>query len=544
MRLPRRTVWSLLSAIMATSLILRYPSSPHEVGVDSFFIHNLAANLSARGEAPWTLNVLSYAGLFPMSYPAAGPFLVSELQQLSGSSVEVSILLVSMIAGSLGVLTSFMLAREFRRDDVFCLFVSFVYALAPRFLTFELWTASSRGLFMSLLPVFIWALLRLNRALTPKYVATTAALFLFMTTVHRLAALLVVILIAFFAAIVMLYLLRIMRLRQPQLLLSRKYRLASPYLALLGFALVTVFTLLGTNVLAQYSTGELASGTSPGVELLNLTVSLARSVGLSLALALAGLFVLVRIRNKGIGEAFFLVAFLALTPTLFLRFYTGFYILPFVAVLGALGVKGIMGAHPGMLRKIGVTAVVIGVLASSTGILTYEISQTPVLSEETYSTSLYVRATPGSNIIISNDGLLGVQVASISLDPYLPVGGASTLQQSPELLIYGFYTADQVETETQQVPIWNLTLDGGGFWDTPSIHAADDWSGLLQSTYPISNAVFARYHPTLLIVTKTEGASFNAFGRQYESTYVLSAEAQTYQIYESATDAIWYVGEP
>src|SRR5712691_5267289 len=159
MKLGKRTTLALLSAVTVLNLILRYPQFPHEVGVDSFFVHTLSVAIASDGYARWILNPFSYFGWYPMSYPSAGPFLLSSTSVVGNVDVETSIFVVCMLLGPVGILSSFMMAREFRESDLFALGAAALYGLAPRFLAFTLWSASTRSLFMSLLPIFMWLLI-------------------------------------------------------------------------------------------------------------------------------------------------------------------------------------------------------------------------------------------------------------------------------------------------------------------------------------------------------------------------------------------------
>jgi len=189
-KLDRRIVISALASMIFLSLALRYPETEHELGVDSFFIHNLATNIANDGFAEWILNPLSMFGWYPLSYPSGGPFLLAASSDLGGTSIETTILFLSLAFGAMGVLASFVMAREFRDDDLFCLSVAFIYSFAPRFLAFTLWSASMRGLFMVLLPIFVWSVLRTHREPKPVNFGIVLGLFLLLASTHRLAALL------------------------------------------------------------------------------------------------------------------------------------------------------------------------------------------------------------------------------------------------------------------------------------------------------------------------------------------------------------------
>ena len=51
MRVGRRTTLALLFVVTVFNLLLRYPQFPHEVGVDSFFVHTLSVAIVSDGYA-------------------------------------------------------------------------------------------------------------------------------------------------------------------------------------------------------------------------------------------------------------------------------------------------------------------------------------------------------------------------------------------------------------------------------------------------------------------------------------------------------------
>ncbi len=543
MKLPRSVVFSLLTASILISMALRYPTTGHETGVDSFFIHNLTTSIVRDGNAKWILNPLSFFGLFPLSYPSAGPFFLASFSELSDLSIELVILLASLAFGAFGALSSFALAREFRDDDFFCLAVSFIYSFAPRFLSFTLWTASMRGLFMAFLPVFVWTILKAYREPSVKNFSVLILVFGILAAIHRLGILMTVIVVGSIFAYLIVLVLRILRIRVPRFFLRSFYQRSSSYLALGATAGVVLVMLLGTDILGAYSEGQLATGRSVEVELFNLGISLARSTGLALLFAVLGLFVLARSRNKTIREPFLVVAFIALIPTLFLRAYTGFYILPFVAILGGLALLSTSRIKRRKSRQFLLALSLAAMMVFSAVVLHYEEGSITVMANNTYSTATYISAmhTP---VTISNDGLLGVRVAALSGCPYLPVGGAGTTFQSPELLSYRFFNTKEIYQNLTRIPLADLTLESDSLWVVGSIQAELDWVKIMQSPYDHPKSTLTRYRPVLYLENRNVGVSFYAYGNTYPSAFAQSAHDDAYLIYESPSESLYYVYSP
>jgi len=547
MKVGRRTTLALLGAILVVSLLLRYPRSEHEVGVDSFFVHVLAQSIVADGRAEWILNPFSFFGWYPLSYPSAGPILLAASADVVGVDVEGSILLVAMLLGPIGILGAFLMAREFRDEPVFALSVAFLYGMAPRFLSFTMWSASTRSLFMALLPTFMWLLLANYRRRSRANIVLLALSLALLAATHRLVVLLAVVLLAFIVAVIALVVARILRIRFPHIILRNSFRRVTPHLVLGSVALIAATMIMGTNVLQEYSYGELASGDSPLIQLANLGVSIARSAGLALPLMFVGLVAIGRQRNKTITQPFLAVAFLGLIPTLFLRQYTGFYILPLLALLGGLGLEQlIIHFRQRRLQALAVgVGLCLGISGFSVYVLNVEISRTSVMSSETYNTGLYVKGLWAPGTIVANDGLMGIRIGAISGAQMLPVGGAGTTFQSPELLIFGFYSPDELNSGITRVALQDLTLESDSLWIAPDIQAELDWAQILQSKHGgIPEPLNLRYRPAYLLELKTAPGRFLAYENGYCSELGLWAHDNRYVVYDNGEETLWWLYAP
>src|SRR2546422_4061135 len=299
MRLGKRTVYALLLAIVCINILARLPRTSHETGIDSYFVHSLATSVSTEGRIPWVVNALGYFGWYPLSYPSAVQLLISAVAQTSTVGEEGAILQLSIVYGILGVLAAFLMARTFRQDDGFALMVAMFFSLAPRFLSFTMWSASSRNLFMVLIPIFIWVLVRTYRTPTFPNLLLLVSLLIVMIATHRLTILLAVVVLAFIVAYVFILMNRVVRMRFPRILLSPRFRRWIPWLALVAIFAIAGLMLTNTNVLQQYAKGQICFGTTFVDEVCNLGASITRSVGISIAFIFLGVFYVVRARNKG-----------------------------------------------------------------------------------------------------------------------------------------------------------------------------------------------------------------------------------------------------
>ena len=186
MRLPRRTVWAIIVALACVDLILRYPQTPHGVGVDSFSFLTLTHAVVSQGRLAWIVHPLSPFGLYPLSYPSGSFALTAAFSDTSGAALEPATLVLSLATGVFGIFSAFTMAREFWRNDIFAINVTIVFSLMPKFLTNTLWEVPTRGLFMALTPLFLWAILRAVKVATLKTLGFAGLMFLLLGLFHRL----------------------------------------------------------------------------------------------------------------------------------------------------------------------------------------------------------------------------------------------------------------------------------------------------------------------------------------------------------------------
>jgi hypothetical protein len=152
----------LIGLLILLNIILRIPSYPHQTGYDSFHTAILANIISLSGHAGWWLNPLSIFGMYPYSYASAVPFMLSGISQLSGLEMEITVLIFDVFTGLLSIFTAYLLAGMIRDDDLFKFLVAFGCSTAQGMLVFTTWDISTRGLFIVLLPLFTYLVLRIR----------------------------------------------------------------------------------------------------------------------------------------------------------------------------------------------------------------------------------------------------------------------------------------------------------------------------------------------------------------------------------------------
>src|SRR6266571_2350856 len=335
-RIPKRTTYSLLVSLLALNFILRYPWLPHEAGYDGFIFHGMALSLVNDGYASWILNPLSYLGLYPLSQPSGSVFLLGDLSQLSGVPIEAAIVVLDWMIVAIGMLAAFFLSIAVRRDEGLAVLVAALFSLAPRFVIDLLWAIPTRTLFAALVPLFLLLLLRWYGTRNIRWFGFIITTLVLMMSAHRLTALMAAIAIGYVITAILMVFSQTLRIRYGSRVLSRPFRRASNLILLASFFLVSSI-LLVVGVWENYTSGRLEFGSGIVLQLSNLAVSLARSVGFLVALVPLGVIVVYRVRGKDFREPFLLVILLVLIPTLSLRQYTAYYIISLTAIFIGMG---------------------------------------------------------------------------------------------------------------------------------------------------------------------------------------------------------------
>lgn len=162
MKFSNRSKYILLGLLVLLNIILRIPSYPHQTGYDSFHTTILASIISIYGQAGWWIHHFSIFGMYPYSYASAVPFALSGISQVTGLEMELTALLFDVSMGLLSIFTVYLLAGMIRDDDLFKFLVAFGCSTAQGMLVFTTWDISTRGLFIVLLPLFTYLVLRIR----------------------------------------------------------------------------------------------------------------------------------------------------------------------------------------------------------------------------------------------------------------------------------------------------------------------------------------------------------------------------------------------
>lgn len=337
-KLSIKSKYYILLLLAVLNIIFRIPTSPNELGIDSFKIHSYSNLISADGFANWILHPLSVFGMYPFSTPIAIPFLQSGISQSTGLSIKHTILITSIIFGLIGMITSYIMAKEIKNDNLFALLVSFSFSLSPLFLSYTIWTASTRNLFIALIPFLIWGLLRSYSAHQKrwKYLMLTIISFLFMGMVHHLSLLLIPIILSYLISIVLKY------IKVEFYISNSKINLATipvlhiyiiTYVFFIVLQVLKLFVYRDFNIWWQYQSGLFFKGNDALTLFGNMIIDYSSTIGILSLFAIIGIVITLRSSSRTVSQNLTLITLLAFAPIITWGTYIPLALLPFFCIL-------------------------------------------------------------------------------------------------------------------------------------------------------------------------------------------------------------------
>jgi hypothetical protein len=268
---------------------------------------------------------------------------------------------------------------------------------------------------------------------------------------------------------------------------------------------------------------------------------LARSSGLLLPLIVLGSIYMAQRKNKELKEPFLIFTLVALIPTLFLRGYTGFYIIIFTSIFISIGVLFLYESvrKRKTVAKVLVATFLIISVGFSSFMIDYQQERVSSLSAESYSMGIFIKSQD-EGTTVTNQGLLGSRVSAISGNAYLPIGGATTAYQGPELLTFGFENKNDLNI--MQIPIQDLTVESDSPFRLVGVQAQADWSFIMKNfNEDLSQKMIDKYDIRYALEIKEFAGYYYAYDNFYGSGLLISSNENRYKIYECDSARIWYV---
>jgi len=541
LRLGRKPTCSLLLFLLAVNFLVRYPRTPRALGFDGFVYHGMTMSLIRGGYAGWILHPLSYFGLYPLSHPSGSFFFLADLAILAGAPLEGSILLFDMGLVALSLLCGFVLSMEFRRDEALALVVAGLFSLSPRLVSGLLWEIPTRTLFSTLVPLLMWLLLRFHRSRNLLWLGHVGVVLAIMMSAHRLTVLMAGFFIAFILTEIILVVSRTLRIRYAAYALRPQFRRMANLVVLTSFFVFSISLITVGGILSTYGVGRVGFGSGVVLELSNLGASLARSAGFLVAIVPIGVVAVYQGRMKEFKEPFLLMVLLVLLPTLTLRQYAGYYIIAPTALFTGFGVWWFVEKLRSRTARIALVSVALAVtVLSSAYVVNFDLQVQPFLDDTSYVSGVYAQwRTEGT--LIANDGILASKIYLVAGHPYLPVGGATTPFQSPELLLFGFVNRSSLAIV--QIPVGDLSLESDSPFLLSGVQGEADWASILDhSRQNIPDRLAQLYDPQYLVENEDAGGGYFAYGNTYASPFISQTYTASFRVFEVQGQSFWYVG--
>ena len=510
MRFTLRTKATLMGLLTLLAVVFRYPTTPHEIGWDSFGVHLMANSISEFGYAKWWIHPASIIGSYPYSGSASAvPFLLSGISQCASMKVELVILLYSMVLGLFSIFAAYLMAGAIWNNDIFKFLTAFAFSTASGIATFSTWTANARTLFIIMLPLFIYILLRTRAFKVRCSILTLSILVLLLVTHHYIYFTVPIILSYFIIIIVYKVGKHIKSIEIPENLAN--FVMFAGLLIMLAIPFFTR-TLMETDP---------EMGRSPGGRytwIFYMLQTYARYVGVLIILSGSGYVYLLLKRNKKFGEWFLLLCLAGLAPLLYTLTYMKWFVLSFTSLLISIAITniataGIQEQTHTTKRKYATLFVVVFLLFSTifTGYYQYlhflndPDPRTRYMEDKTYIGALWMKDAidRDKNMIVAS-GYIPHRVASISKVPTLTGVGPADLawgfvdpgklevKQQHSYLSVGFYVHDPYR-------LVNHTMTN---WYTDAIRRTDindrgSFAYRLVSRFDLSYCVEDMKHPTI-----------------------------------------------
>lgn len=406
---------------------MRIPITPHEIGSDSFVTHSIANSISSSGYAKWWIHPLSIVGFYLYSTASALPFYLSGASQSMNLDMEWTIWVVLLSFGIFSAFTAYLMAGAIKDVEIFKFITAFVYSTSLGILIFTTWNASARGLFMVLLPLFIYFLIK-YRFSELKYGILTGILFLLLMATHNIIFLVIPIIISFGIIMIINHLMS--NSKNIAMAVPITIRNSKPSNIFRGAILLIIFTIVFvlTFIMLSDKIGIQTYTTtvnSTYMWFLLTILSYVRYIGILIVFAIGGFIFLLFKHDKTFEELFLILVMFSLTPILPLATYGKFFILPVAALLISIGIMNLITISE--KRKTALFLMIILFVLSACVSTFYQFGRTDIgqsqqsefwASDSTFEAAMWIKTNTNKPIYTDNN-LLSRRILAYSDAPML-----------------------------------------------------------------------------------------------------------------------------
>lgn len=331
--LNSKTKFILICLLLILNIVFRYPVLPYEIGVDTFYIHDLSNALIRNGGAIWLGHPLMLFGI--NEYPLAVPTLIAGMSETFNLKPELIIYYISLILGLLGTLAVFMFIKYVTDDFLLAYFTALFFSITPEFLRLTIWTASSRGAFVAFLPIFMLFLFKLANEKEKRinWAILLISTLILLKATHNLFYFLPFI-------VVSLIITKIIQKYEIKILVrNEKLNMMIPWLFIVLFIFLIVIFRVGifskTAFWGNYQSGLFFKGSETYIIFLNLIIDYIGKMGIIIPISLISIIII--FKNKvSIFEMYLLVLLLLFSPIFTVGLYAPPFLLMIFAFLGSI----------------------------------------------------------------------------------------------------------------------------------------------------------------------------------------------------------------
>lgn len=542
--LSNRTVYILLLCLIIFGVVIRYPTTPNQMGVDGFMNNVLANSISENGNAKWFISPYSYLGLGPFSYPPSIHFLLSSTSQIADISVDVVVLIFTQILGLCGAMFIFIYVKEYGHDVKLALLSSFLFTTSPIFLRLTSWNGSSRSLLMIFIIMILIMIFKMGKTQIQTYATKNYSIYMFLVatfilmsgTIHRMYIFIGFILFGFIMVRPVYYTKKLFG-RKWYLISNRKYKLVmlSIFISWVCLIALNITAQLnnygpyqGTNFWFKYQYGLFFSGSDFFIVLSNMIIDYWSGWGLLFFFSIIGIYLLFQQRNKNYPLIYLLITILFMSPIASIGLYAELIliilILPFVAY-------GILWFSKRKYIKRFNVITVLTMLVISSAFSMFMVSHWrsnndgDYMTEWEYDLGTYMRVNMEENdTFVSNHQTLGNRVHSISDSIYFTEG-------PPYALIYGFINVNEIE----------MLVDFERMIDERSIiiRYPEEINLVIDHRFILNNDVSQTNY-----LREVYGVNYVVEGPRSSTNFLMesSLENTCYSTFSNEDGRIWYIG--
>lgn len=539
MRFSKKNKIILLFLLVAINITIRYPNIPHAAGADTFLVYGMANSISSEGYAKWVIHPASFFGQYPLSYPSALPFSLSGISQIFGFDVEHAILFFDMILAIFGLFAAYLMAKAMVDDDFFAFIVAFTFSLSPAFINFTYWGASSRNMFIAILPISIYFLFKIKKMLDLK-LFIWIIFFVLLVAVHKMFLFLPIIVFIYLFSLLMFKINTHIEKRSVSNSHIHFFYISLIILALFFIIQFTEFSPVGSGKTYNYQTGRFFSGTDTFTIILNMFTDYIGNSGILILIGWIGLYKMMIRQNKNFYDVFVVILLMVFSSILLFGMYVSLFMLPIFSILIGISLIEIYKIFSNRQKIFCGFLTICLIISIGFSIFMLKTSEGTYLSEKEFNTGNFIKYNTNS-AFIANVGVLAGRISAVSLKKSLPPGGNTGDLGNPFLLINDI--ADKNDLKVYRLPISAFSPNSDSIYVSENIPGAkNDWAKIMLYRYDDNTVkkILTKYELEYSVEEDSMAGKFFYWSIR-NSDFLSSLHKEKNKIYTNSGQTIWKI---